>query len=311
MVSRLAFGAGPVSGLLTGSDADLQRATVARAVEFGINWFDTASTYGEGRSESGLGELLRQMESDHELHVATKVRVRTESGPDLRTQVVESVQQSLNRLRLQRVTLLQVHNSVTQKRNDLPTSVTAEDILGPEGILAGMKDVQQAGLVRYFGLTGIGDPDALCAVMNSGEFVSIQAPFHLLNPSALLPAAGEQPDPDYGGFLRTAAHQRMAVFAIRVYAGGALLNAAPSAHTLKTPFFPLDLYQRDQQRARALAEQLGSSAAVRETALRFVLSQPQITSAIIGFGAPQHVDQACDTLTDEKPHKLFNSNLVG
>ena len=42
-VSAVSFGAGPVSGLMTGTDADLQHATVARAIERGINWFDTAA----------------------------------------------------------------------------------------------------------------------------------------------------------------------------------------------------------------------------------------------------------------------------
>src|SRR5687768_6262412 len=50
-VSRLALGAGPVPELMTVEGADRQLAVVGRAIELGINWFDTAATYGEGRSE--------------------------------------------------------------------------------------------------------------------------------------------------------------------------------------------------------------------------------------------------------------------
>ena len=89
----------------------------------------------------------------------------------------------------------------------------------------------------------------------------------------------------------------MGVFAIRVYAGGALAGQAPSPHTYKTKFFPLDLYQRDQQRAAQLSSTNSCpSTNLRQHALRFVLSHPHITSAIVGFGAPAHIDEALDSL---------------
>ncbi|MDE3197678.1 MAG: aldo/keto reductase, partial [Acidobacteriota bacterium] len=157
---------------------------------------------------------------------------------------------------------------------------------------AGMDEARAAGWVDHFGLTGIGDADALTSVMQSRRFATIQAPFHILNPSALRTTPAAACDPDYGGFLRTAAELGMGIFAIRVYAAGALLGAEPSAHTLKTPFFPLNLYRRDAARTRQLAQKHGSMQAVREAALRYVLSQTQIASAIVGFGAVEHVDDA-------------------
>jgi aryl-alcohol dehydrogenase-like predicted oxidoreductase len=75
------------------------------------------------------------------------------------------------------------------------------------------------------------------------------------------------------------------VFAIRVFAGGALLGRPPSAHTLKTPYFPLAVYERDAARAAAL----GADAAA---AVRFALAHPAVCSAVIGFGAPADVDAA-------------------
>lgn len=288
-VSTVSFGAGPVSGLLTGSRVDMQRAAVAEAVKQGINWFDTAATYGNGQSELSLGAALSEIAVDHPLHVATKVRVNLTHESDLRPLVVASVEQSLVRLRRSRVTLLQIHNSITRNRNDQPTSITPEDVLGPRGILAGLQDVRDAGWVDHFGLTGIGDAQALRTVMESQQFATIQAPFHLLNPSALRDTPASLCDPDFGCFLRTAHEQNMGIFAIRVFAAGALLGAAPSAHTLTTPFFPLDLYRRDEERARRLANCLNLDVNLRDVALRYVLAQPEITSAIIGFGELKHV----------------------
>ena len=84
-----------------------------------------------------------------------------------------------------------------------------------------------------------------------------------------------------------------ASFWVRNQSGdGALLDQPPSAHTLTTPFFPLDLYQRDAARARQLAAQLGPDLPLEELAVRFALSHPAIASAIIGFGDPSHVDAA-------------------
>ena len=77
---------------------------------------------------------------------------------------------------------------------DQPMSITPEDVLGPHGLLAGMEDVRAAGLVDHFGLTGIGDAQALRTVMQSRRFATIQAPFHLLNPSALLETLKSIPD---------------------------------------------------------------------------------------------------------------------
>jgi aryl-alcohol dehydrogenase-like predicted oxidoreductase len=257
-----------------------------------VNWFDTAATYGYGQSEANLGAALSDIRCEHPLHVATKIRVRLTTETDLRSLVVASVKESLARLRLPRVTLLQIHNSITRNRNEQPTSITPDDVLGPAGLLAGMEEVRAAGWVEHFGLTGIGDPVALEIVMQSRRFATIQAPFHVLNPSALRTTPGTLCDPDYGGFLREAHKLGMGIFAIRIFAAGALLGAEPSDHTLQTPFFPLSLYRRDQVRARQLADRIGSMTALREIALRYVFSQPPIASAIVGLGAIDHIEEA-------------------
>jgi aryl-alcohol dehydrogenase-like predicted oxidoreductase len=96
---------------------------------------------------------------------------------------------------------------------------------------------------------------------------------------------------NYGNIIADCAVAGLGVFAIRVFAGGALLGQPASAHTLRTPFFPLALFERDSRRARELSQRLGGRFSLAELAIRFALSHPGVSSAIIGFGSPEHVNE--------------------
>jgi aryl-alcohol dehydrogenase-like predicted oxidoreductase len=286
-ISAIAFGAGPVSGLMTGTDTDAQRAAVTRAIEAGINWFDTAPGYGQGKSEENLGRVLADLGAG-EVHVATKFRLTDDAFANVGDFVRRSVEESLKRLRLSRVTLLQLHNGITRSRGDEPASITPLDVLGP--VSDAFERVRREGLVDHLGLTGTGDPTALREVIHSGHFETVQVPFNILNPSAGL--ACETPgEVNYGNIIADCAAKGMGVFAIRVFAGGALVGQPPSAHTLKTPYFPLELYERDQSRAQRLHEKLGDRLPPAELAVRFALTCSGVSSAIVGFGSAQHVEE--------------------
>lgn len=288
-VSRVAFGAGPVSGWVAEPDAAQQRRVIEQALEVGINWFDTAATYGEGRSELALGRCLQELGATESVHVATKVRLNETAWSDVRGFIQRSVRDSLQRLRMNSVTLLQLHNSVTPQRDDQPTSITPDDVLGAGGVLETFLDLQSQGVVRHLGITGLGDPEALRQVLASREFETVQMPYNLLNSSAgqaVLPGTVEA---DYGNLFATCLQQQVGVFAIRVFAGGALANREPSAHTRVTKFFPLDLYERDRQRALELAQTLPPGETLPNTALRFALAHPAVTSALIGLRHPAEV----------------------
>jgi aryl-alcohol dehydrogenase-like predicted oxidoreductase len=301
-VSAVAFGAGPVSGLMTGTDHDAQRATVGRAIEVGINWFDTAPGYGNGASETNLGRALAELGAAETVHIATKVRVPPEALDNPGEHVRRSVEESLTRLRVPRVTLLQLHNGMTLNRGDEPAAITPADVLRAAEAMAKVRD---AGLVQHIGLTGTGHPDAMRAVVCSGAFDTMQVPFNALNPSAGSPDPIEG-ETDYGNIIRHCAEMNMGVFAIRVFAGGALLDQVPSAHTLKTPYFPVALYERDVERAKALRARIAGRFTPTELAVRFALSHPAVTSAIIGFGSPAHVDEVADSrLAEPLPADLF------
>jgi aryl-alcohol dehydrogenase-like predicted oxidoreductase len=290
-VSAVSFGAGPVAQLLTSKRADSQRRTIEAALDAGINWFDTAATYGDGQSESNLGRVLAELGAAEGVHVATKVRIMPEQLADIRAAVRESVTGSLKRLRLERVTLVQVHNSITCVAGAQPTSLAPGHVLGAGGVLEELQRLQRQGLIGHLGLTALGETAALGEVIAGGAFTTIQVPYSLLNPSAGQTASDDFPEDDYANVITTCAARGMGTFAIRVLAGGALAGRPPSPHTLKTRFFPLELYERDCRRAERLKRALPAGMKSPEAAVRFVLSHPGLTSAIIGFAAPQEVEE--------------------
>jgi aryl-alcohol dehydrogenase-like predicted oxidoreductase len=295
-LSAIAFGAGPISTLMVGDDGDRQRAVIEHAIAQGINWFDTAATYGDGQSEYSLGRALSEMEAASRIHIATKVRLMPDDLSDMRGAVRRSLKGSLSRLRRSRVTLLQLHNSITRERGDEPTSIAPQDVLGQGGVAEALLQLQAEGLVDHLGLTGIGQPAALAEVIRSGLFATMQTPYHLLNPSAGRVVDSDFAETNYGNIIAECAAKQMGVFAIRVLAGGALADNPPSPHTLKTPFFPLALYQRDRERAARLREQLGPALRLAGEAVRFALSHPAIHSAIIGFADERQIDEAVQVL---------------
>jgi aryl-alcohol dehydrogenase-like predicted oxidoreductase len=298
-ISRLAFGCGPVAALMTGERAADQLAVVQCALDAGIEWFDTAAGYGDGASEAALGRAVRELGAASRVHVATKVRLLPEQLEDVRTHVRRSVEQSLGRLGLDRVALLQLHNSVTPRRGDEPTSIMPADVLGRGGVLDAFRELRDEGRAAHIGLTGLGDPVALREVIRSGAFETVQAPYHFLNASAGRAAAARAGDADHGEVFVEARAQSMGCFAIRVFAGGALAGRPPSEHTHRTRFFPLELYRRDEARAARLQARLGAAlrgrfTSLKELALRFALSHEAVSAAIVGFAAVDEVREAVE-----------------
>lgn len=288
-VSAIAFGAGPVPATMTSDDPQAQVALVARAIEVGINWFDTAAGYGTGKSESALGVALSALRASDRVHVATKVRLTDDDLVDIDAAVRKSVDGSLRRLQLPGVTVLQLHNSITARRGDEPTSLTPADVMH---VADAMERLRDEGLVRHIGLTGVGQADAMRDVIRSGRFETLQIPYNLLNPSAGRAMPPTFDEANYGNVMADCAERGMGVFAIRVLAGGALAGQPPSAHTLQTPFFPLPLYQRDLDRAARVAESMPRETTLPEAAIRFALTHPAVSAAIVGFSENRQIDDA-------------------
>src|SRR5258707_13677840 len=111
-VSALGFGGGNVGGLMVrGTPAEQERA-VARAVELGINYIDTAPSYGDGESEHNLGRVLKILRPN--IILGTKFRLQLDERGRVAEAITASLESSLRRLGLDRVDLLQLHNPISQ-----------------------------------------------------------------------------------------------------------------------------------------------------------------------------------------------------
>src|SRR5437867_5316843 len=111
-LSALGFGCGAVGGLMVRGDARDQERAVARALEAGVNYFDTAVQYGDGESEKNLGRTLQKLKPTNAI-VGTKVRLPSADLGRIGDAVTKSLDGSLNRLCLERVDILHLHNAIT------------------------------------------------------------------------------------------------------------------------------------------------------------------------------------------------------
>ena len=289
-ISEIGFGCGNTGGLMVRASHEEQLQAVRHALDCGINYFDTAVAYGDGKSEANLGRVLNELGAD--VVVATKVRLRAEDLSDLKAATISSVEESLKRLRRKSVHLIQLHTRVALQREGRRFTLTPDEVLGEEGVMAGFRALKEDSKVRYFGFSGLGDPRALHALIDSGEFNSFQAYYNLLNPSA-----GQRVPPsfsalDYGQVIDRAAAQGMGAVVIRVLAAGALTATAPARDS--EALSPGSDYALDLARARKLNFLIDGKdiESLSQAAIRFALMKPEVSTVLVGFSNLGHIDQA-------------------
>ena len=153
-------------------EIDKARPIVERALDLGVNFFDTANVYSNGRSEEIIGELLRDNRDD--VVIATKVRLKVGEGPNSeglsRYHIMSQVKKSLKRLRTDRIDLYQTH------RWDYSTPI--------EETLLTLNDLVRQGLVNYIGTSSMFAwqfAKALAAsdMLGIARFVSMQNHYNL------------------------------------------------------------------------------------------------------------------------------------
>ena len=280
-VSVLTFGCGAVGGLMTRGEPRDQERAVARALEAGVNHFDTAAAYGEGASERNLGRVLASLKPD--IILSTKVRLPAER-PDVGAAVAASLEASLRRLGRDHVDVFQLHNPIGAQTDG--QTISAEEVLGD--VVPSLERVQQQGKTRFIGFTAIGETAALHRLIACGAFHAAQVPFNALNPSAgeALPAA--YPAQDYGQILDRAAESGVGTIGIRVLAGGALSGREernPLGMAVVEPIGSGRDYAADVERARRLGAMVreGHAESLTEMALRFAIANRKLSTTEIGL----------------------------
>src|SRR5713226_8222828 len=112
-LSVLGFGCGAVGGIMVRGDPADQERTIARAIAAGVNYFDTAVQYGDGESEKNLGRILQTLKPANAI-VGTKVRLPSATFGRIADTVTKSLEDSLARLRCERVDIFHLHNAITE-----------------------------------------------------------------------------------------------------------------------------------------------------------------------------------------------------
>ncbi len=292
-ISEIGFGCGNNAVLMVRASYEEQVRAVRRALEVGINYFDTAFAYGLGKSEENLGKILNVLGVSPV--VSTKIRLEPAAAGHLNSATIQAVEEGLKRLKRKSVDLIQLHNRVTVERSQSKRfSVTPRDVVGPGGVLEGFKEMRDKGKVRYFGFSGLGDTKALHEVIDSGEFHSVQAYYNLLNPSGGQPVAQGFSALDYGRLIDRAAAKGMGVAVIRVLAAGAL-TSDPTAGggSSPEPLSPGSDYSLDLERAQKLKFLIGGDIkSLTQAAIRFALMKPEVSTVLVGFSNTSHIDEA-------------------
>ncbi len=308
-VPAVGFGCGNVGGLMIRGTHDVQVHAVQHALSLGIDYFDTAAAYGDGQSETHLGEVLAELRPD--VHVATKFRIDQESSADIAGAVRRSLEASLRRLQRDYVDVLQLHNNLRAERGSQRT-VSAHDVLRSGGIADALDELRSDGLIRHLGFTGMGETDEVHAVIASGRFDTVQAYYNLLNPSAGGPVRAGFPAQDFRELMAAAAARDIGVIVIRSLAGGAL--GGPGARrglASNNPgaMVPGNDYEADVSRAGALAFLTADGWSLAQASVRFALDHPSTSTVVVGFSDEAQIDAAAaaadaEPLADDVRSKL-------
>jgi aryl-alcohol dehydrogenase-like predicted oxidoreductase len=289
-ISVLTYGCGAVGGLMTkGTPADQERA-VARALEAGVNHFDTAPSYGDGASETNTGQVLAKLKPN--IVLSTKVRVPNER-PDIGAAVAASLEASLKRLQRDHVDLFQLHNPIAARASGGTMSV--DEVLG--AVVPALNRAREQGKTRFIGITAIGETAALHQVIASGAFDSAQVPYNALNPSPGEAVAAAYPAQDYGCILDKCAAAGVGTIGIRVLAGGALSGSTerhPLGAAVVEPIGSGRDYASDVARAQRLEPMVreGHAGSLTEMAMRFAIASRNLSTTEIGLATMDQLEAA-------------------
>jgi len=291
-VSEIGFGCGTGAGLMIRDDAPAQRAAVERALERGITYFDTAPIYGNTLSETHLGRTLRELDATNVV-IGTKIALELDDLDDIAGAVVASVEGSLERLGRASLDIVYLHNrvgSARAARADIGVGalLTVDDVLGPNGVVAGLRALRARGLVNVFGCCSYGgETAALEALVDSDAFGIMLVHYNVINQTAFVPAvAGSRPAHDYGRIAARAVSRGMGTTVLRVLEAGLLAQNSREA--------PSELQNVNAERARSLAFLQDGDATLVPAAIRFALSNSGVSTVLVGISETAHVDAAAD-----------------
>jgi aryl-alcohol dehydrogenase-like predicted oxidoreductase len=266
---------------------------VARALELGVNYFDTASQYGRGQSETNLGQVWKTLNVD--AYVGTKVRLTADDLGDIGAAISRSLDASLQRLQMEQVDLFQLHNHIAAQRSANGQALSVQDLLNE--VIPALQALQRQGKICFYGITGLGDTPALHDLIDTGVLDTAQVCYNLLNPSAGFDVPDGFPAQNFDRMLEHTRQQQMGVIVIRALAAGALSGSEerhPTAIPTVAPIASGPDYATDVQRAQAFTAlvEAGYADNLVEAALRFSISHEAVSTMLLGYSNLEHLELA-------------------
>jgi len=296
MVTRFALGAAPLAGLFRAVDEDDALQVIAHAWESGIRFFDTAPLYGHGLGEMRMGRVLRNQPRD-EFVLASKVGrlLRADAPPEPGQSyrgtpavnpvfdftydgVMRSVEESLERLGLERIDVLHIHDPDDHYEEALKGAYRALDRLRADGVIRAVgAGMNQAEMLTRFARDGNFDCFLLAGRYTLLDQVALKE---------LLPICLER---------------GIAIIAGGVYNSGILADPKAGAHYDYTAA-PASLIER-AQRIRTVCERHG--VPLKAAAVQFPMGHPAVTCVVVGCRSKSQLEESLRMFETEIPSALW------
>jgi aryl-alcohol dehydrogenase-like predicted oxidoreductase len=280
-VSRLTLGGGGLGQIWGTTDRDEAVATVHAAVAGGITLFDLAPGYGRGEAEAVIGAAFGGRPPAG-VRFTTKCQLGTVPAADVASTIRRRLTRSLETLQLDRVDLLFLHSNIIPDDYRFPRDAANQHgfatpiSLFRNAVIPAFEALRAEGLIGHWGITGVGLPDSIIAVLNGEpKPAAVQCIANCLDSAGGIRRFDEPARPR--DIIAAARASGVGVLGIRAVQAGALTDA------IDRPLPADDPEVQDFERAaplRALARELGTSTA--SLAHRYALAIDGVDSVILG-----------------------------
>jgi D-threo-aldose 1-dehydrogenase len=248
--------------------ADQAVATITRVLQGPINFIDTSNNYGDGESERRIGKAIAAAGGlPEEFVLATKVDPLPGSDDFSGARVRASVSESLQRLGLDRLQLVYLHD---------PERITFEEATAPDGPVAALVQLREEGVIQHLGVAG-GPIDLERKYVGLGVFDAVISHnrYTLVDQSAT-------------PLIEDAASSGVAFVNAAPYGGGMLVRGPDKVPTYCYQPASETTLKRVGEMQRVCEERQVPLAAA---ALQFSMRDPRVTSTIVGMSSPQRIEQ--------------------
>ena len=288
-VSEVVLGGGWVGGLFIDPSYEMMEKALETSIESGINWIDTAETYSEGQSEKNIGDLLSALPVKDKFYISSKARLDPKSSESFGSQIDRKLDNSLKRLKTDKLDLYQLHNKITFEEG--VETLTSAQILEKNGVCDIMEKIKEDSRVDHIGLTALGDTKPIRDVVNTGCFDTAQIYYNLLNPTATFKEKGIWNDQDFSNLVSDCQTQNMGILGIRVFAAGLL--ATDIRHGREIPVTHMIDIKEEERRVQRIYKVVGQTYGNRaQLAVRYGLSAESLHCTVLGLATLEHLQNA-------------------